>query len=78
MIYNLLVSRYKCLLSYLSTTVTLLVDTYKWRLLCQQIINDNIIKHSNDVKYVLRGEVIIVGKYCTLIHTLKCHCKIKM
>ncbi len=68
--YNVVVCRYKCLLMYLLTAITPPVDTCKWRLLYNQIMNDNILKYScNNIKKASIGEVIIVDKYCTLIST---------
>lgn len=40
--FNVVVNRYKCLLIYLSTTITHPVSM--WRLLFEHIINDNIKK----------------------------------
>lgn len=67
------VSRYMCLLMYLSTTRTPPVGTNKWRLLYELIIKEKIVKHRcNNMNHVFIEEVIIVEKYYTLINTLKC------
>lgn len=57
--YNLGVIRSKCLLMYLLTTITPLVNTHKYRLLHKGITNDNIVKNScNNMKYIFIGEDI--------------------
>ncbi len=52
--YNAVVSRYKCLLQYLSTSRSPPVDAHKWMLVYKQIMNENVLKHRcNNIKYVL-------------------------
>ncbi len=57
----MVVSRQKCLLMHLSTTITPPVGTHNRVLVYKQPMNDNMVKRScNNIKHVFIGAVMIV------------------